>query len=230
MRGNDLSFARSRGHILCQLIQAYYDEVKGNWEDRFERLYGRWRGFLDRTGATGARTPLSLIALETKSGEGLARCGAPSNGSAVEVALVSAQDLQKAGYQVIGVLAPDPSGTRSIWRTTRRASAARPGFAIACPARPSAARPPRPTAARTAPQGSLHPPLDTARSHAAAQDVLGRVLTHLSWHRAAVFRLSWASPASCGDVWRAGLLGVDWARVEECFVVRCNRPDGTSGN
>jgi hypothetical protein len=33
---------------LYRLVESFYDEVKGCWEDRFERLYGRWRGFLDR--------------------------------------------------------------------------------------------------------------------------------------------------------------------------------------
>lgn len=33
---------------LCRLVETFYEEVKGCWEERFERLYGRWRGFLDR--------------------------------------------------------------------------------------------------------------------------------------------------------------------------------------
>ncbi len=33
---------------LYRLVETFYEEVKGCWEERFERLYGRWRGFLDR--------------------------------------------------------------------------------------------------------------------------------------------------------------------------------------
>ena len=33
---------------MYRLVEAHYDTVKGVWEERFERLYGRWRGFLDR--------------------------------------------------------------------------------------------------------------------------------------------------------------------------------------
>jgi hypothetical protein len=33
---------------LYRLVETFYEEVKGSWEERFERLYGRWRGFLDR--------------------------------------------------------------------------------------------------------------------------------------------------------------------------------------
>ncbi|MCP4902399.1 MAG: hypothetical protein GY906_35985 [bacterium] len=33
---------------LYRLVETFYEEVKGQWEERFERLYGRWRGFLER--------------------------------------------------------------------------------------------------------------------------------------------------------------------------------------
>ena len=33
---------------LYRLVETFYEEVKGCWEECFERLYGRWRGFLDR--------------------------------------------------------------------------------------------------------------------------------------------------------------------------------------
>ena len=32
---------------LYQLVEKYYDDVKAQWEDRFEKRYGRWRGFVD---------------------------------------------------------------------------------------------------------------------------------------------------------------------------------------
>ena len=32
---------------LYQLMEAHYEEVKALWEDRFEKIYGRWRGFID---------------------------------------------------------------------------------------------------------------------------------------------------------------------------------------
>jgi len=38
----------SRSTPLYRLVETFYEEVKGCWEERFERLYGGWRGFLDR--------------------------------------------------------------------------------------------------------------------------------------------------------------------------------------
>ena len=32
---------------LYRLVEAYFDEVKGQWEERFERGHGFWRGFVD---------------------------------------------------------------------------------------------------------------------------------------------------------------------------------------
>ncbi len=32
---------------LYRLFEAHYEEVKALWEQRFERTYGRWRGFVD---------------------------------------------------------------------------------------------------------------------------------------------------------------------------------------
>jgi hypothetical protein len=32
---------------LFQLVDAFYEEVKGSWEDRFERRYGFWRGAVE---------------------------------------------------------------------------------------------------------------------------------------------------------------------------------------
>ena len=32
---------------LYQLLDTHYDAVKAQWEDRFEKAYGYWRGFVD---------------------------------------------------------------------------------------------------------------------------------------------------------------------------------------
>ena len=32
---------------LYQLLETHFDDVKAQWEDRFEKAYGYWRGFLD---------------------------------------------------------------------------------------------------------------------------------------------------------------------------------------
>lgn len=32
---------------LYRLVEQYYEDVKAVWEDRFEKKYGRWRGFID---------------------------------------------------------------------------------------------------------------------------------------------------------------------------------------
>ena len=32
---------------LYRLVEAHFETVKGVWEDRFERIYGYWRGFVD---------------------------------------------------------------------------------------------------------------------------------------------------------------------------------------
>ncbi len=36
-----------RATLLYQLLEAYYDAVKALWEERFEKRYGFWRGFVD---------------------------------------------------------------------------------------------------------------------------------------------------------------------------------------
>ena len=33
---------------LYQLLDAYYEDVKAIWEERFEKKYGFWRGFVDQ--------------------------------------------------------------------------------------------------------------------------------------------------------------------------------------
>jgi ribosomal protein S27E len=37
-----------RKTALYQLMEAHYEDVKASWEDRFEKTYGRWRGFVDQ--------------------------------------------------------------------------------------------------------------------------------------------------------------------------------------
>jgi len=37
----------ARATPLYQLLEAYYEDVKAVWEERFERKYGFWRGFID---------------------------------------------------------------------------------------------------------------------------------------------------------------------------------------
>ncbi|TDI39034.1 MAG: hypothetical protein E2P02_19455 [Acidobacteria bacterium] len=32
---------------LYQLLETHYDDIKAQWEDRFEKTYGYWRGFVD---------------------------------------------------------------------------------------------------------------------------------------------------------------------------------------
>ena len=40
--------ARSpRATPLYRLFEAHFDEVRGQWEERFERGYGFWRSFVD---------------------------------------------------------------------------------------------------------------------------------------------------------------------------------------
>jgi hypothetical protein len=38
---------RPQATPLYRLIETYYNEVKAQWEERFERRYGFWRGFVD---------------------------------------------------------------------------------------------------------------------------------------------------------------------------------------
>ena len=37
----------ARTTALYQLLEAYYEDVKAIWEERFEKKYGFWRGFVD---------------------------------------------------------------------------------------------------------------------------------------------------------------------------------------
>jgi hypothetical protein len=36
---------------LYRLLDAHFDEVRGRWEERFERWFGFWRGFVDERSA-----------------------------------------------------------------------------------------------------------------------------------------------------------------------------------
>ena len=36
-----------RATPLNRLFDAHFDEIKGQWEERFERRFGFWRGFVD---------------------------------------------------------------------------------------------------------------------------------------------------------------------------------------
>jgi hypothetical protein len=36
-----------RATPLYRLVEGYFDEVRGQWEERFERRYGYWRGLVD---------------------------------------------------------------------------------------------------------------------------------------------------------------------------------------
>jgi len=38
---------RPRASPLYRLVEAHYDEVKGQWEERYQRRCGFWRGFVD---------------------------------------------------------------------------------------------------------------------------------------------------------------------------------------
>ena len=45
-----LTLARSlllSGRRAFRLLETHYEHVKGIWDDRFEKIYGRWRGFVD---------------------------------------------------------------------------------------------------------------------------------------------------------------------------------------
>jgi hypothetical protein len=37
-----------RATPLYQLLEMYYEDVKALWEERFEKTYGYWRGFVDK--------------------------------------------------------------------------------------------------------------------------------------------------------------------------------------
>ena len=37
----------ARASPLYQLLETYFEDVKAAWEERFEKKYGFWRGFVD---------------------------------------------------------------------------------------------------------------------------------------------------------------------------------------
>jgi hypothetical protein len=54
--------ARSpRATPLYRLFDAHFDEVKGQWEERFERRCGFWRGFVDEQELLSAFTQFFLM-------------------------------------------------------------------------------------------------------------------------------------------------------------------------
>ena len=57
---------RPRESPLYRLVDELYDRVKGNWEERFERSYGFWRGrlALDYLGALARCHDLAAVALK----------------------------------------------------------------------------------------------------------------------------------------------------------------------
>jgi hypothetical protein len=45
---NPFTVQETRARLLCtNSWRPHYEEVKALWEDRFEKIYGRWRGFVD---------------------------------------------------------------------------------------------------------------------------------------------------------------------------------------
>jgi hypothetical protein len=55
---------------LYRLVQAYYADVHGDWEERFEGRYGYWRGSTDR--AVGAYLDCGIL----NNSFARVRCGA----------------------------------------------------------------------------------------------------------------------------------------------------------
>jgi hypothetical protein len=51
---------RPRESPLYTLVDECCDEVKGSWEDRFERRYGFWRGMIEDAVHPGHRPAGSL--------------------------------------------------------------------------------------------------------------------------------------------------------------------------
>ena len=38
---------QARKTPLYQLVEKHYEDVKAVWDDRFEKKFGKWRGFID---------------------------------------------------------------------------------------------------------------------------------------------------------------------------------------
>ena len=105
--------ARSpRATPLYRLFDAHFEEVKGQWEDRFERRYGFWRGFVDEqirryldcglyeNGFARIRCPDCaeeyLLAFSCKTRELCPSCAAKR--SAATAALLAEDVLEEVGH------------------------------------------------------------------------------------------------------------------------------------
>ncbi len=102
---------RPRASPLCRLVETHYDEVKGQWEGRFGRRYGFWRGFVDEqvrrfldcglfdNGFARIRCPDCheeyLLAFSCKTRELCLSCAA--NRSAATAALLAEDGLEDVG-------------------------------------------------------------------------------------------------------------------------------------
>ncbi len=102
---------RPRASPLYRLVEAHYDEVKGQWGARFERRYGFWRGFVDEqvrrfldcglfdNGFARIRCPScheDLLAFSCKTRELCPSCAAKR--SAATAALVAEDGLEDVGH------------------------------------------------------------------------------------------------------------------------------------
>mgnify|MGYP001826475941 CR=1 FL=1 len=105
--------ARSpRATPLYRLVEEHFDEVKGQWEERFERRYGFWRGFIDEqvlryldcglfeNGFARVRCPDCaeeyLLAFSCKTRELCPSCAAKR--SAATAALLAGDVLEEVGH------------------------------------------------------------------------------------------------------------------------------------
>ncbi len=105
--------ARSpRATPLYRLFDAHFDEVKGQWEERFQRRYGFWRGFIDEqvlryldcglfeNGFARIRCPECakeyLLAFSCKTRELCPSCAAKR--SAATAALLADDVLEEVGH------------------------------------------------------------------------------------------------------------------------------------
>jgi ribosomal protein S27E len=93
-------------------VERFYEQVRGDWEESFERLYGRWRGFLDRVvgsyvdcgnyscGFARVRCPQCapeyLVAFSCKTRELCPSCGAKR--SAATAAPLADEVLEAVGH------------------------------------------------------------------------------------------------------------------------------------
>jgi len=101
-----------RATPLYRLFDTYFDEVRGQWEERFEQRYGFWRGFVDEqvmsyldcglfeNGFTRVRCPDCaeeyLLAFSCKTRELCPSCAAKR--SAATAALLAEEVLEEVGH------------------------------------------------------------------------------------------------------------------------------------